>query len=307
MTDDKELFYQRVPELYHYTSWEAARGIIESRSMWASHYSRLNDTSEIQHMKPYLARSLPGSRPDRKRAVNWLYKQTFDGYATPYITSFSTHADLLQTDRENGLLCQWLRHPSIKSGGYGRHGYALVFDTKRLDALLEREFQAFRYIQIDLANVIYNLGVDRIQASIAPLVTEAKRFLGGLSLHDIARGQEFVSKFITATTTFKHVCWCNEKEVRVIACPYSQSSLGPIQEHDREDIKALKNRSVKAICGRADGRRYIELFSTLSTDLPITRIIVAPDENQDRLFRQMHDLVDKNIPVHRSSIALPHA
>ncbi|MEI7710525.1 MAG: DUF2971 domain-containing protein [Rhodospirillales bacterium] len=307
MTDNNEKFYRCFPELYHYTGWEGAKGIIESGSMWASHYSGLNDRSEVQHMKKPLKHALPGSESDRQRAVDWLYGQTFDGFATPYITSFSTHADLSPTDRENGLIWQWVGQPSNKSGGYGRQGYALVFDTRRLDELLDIEFKTWRYLQVTLAKVFYNHGEDAIRKSIKPLVSKAVRFFGNLSLQDITEGKEFVSNFITATATFKHACWSNEKEVRIITCPYKQEDLQSIQEDDPEEIKKLKNRSVKTILKRPDGRRYIALFSTLSAELPITRIIVAPDENQDTLFRQMHDFVGGKIPIRRSSLALPNA
>lgn len=42
--------------LYHYTTWEGALGILKSRSLWATHYKFLNDYSEIKLFRDRLVR-----------------------------------------------------------------------------------------------------------------------------------------------------------------------------------------------------------------------------------------------------------
>lgn len=44
------------PELFHYTNAEGLIGIIESQSIWATHYAYLNDSEEIRH---FLKHRLP--------------------------------------------------------------------------------------------------------------------------------------------------------------------------------------------------------------------------------------------------------
>ena len=36
------------PELHHYTTYDGLKGIFETRTLWATHYSHLNDSSELR-------------------------------------------------------------------------------------------------------------------------------------------------------------------------------------------------------------------------------------------------------------------
>ena len=49
---------------------------------------------------------------------------------------------------------------------------------------------------------------------------------------------------------------------------------------------------------------FINLFGDLGMNLPIKRIIVAPDENQEALWHQVSALIAGRVPVHRSEIDL---
>ena len=42
------------PELFHYTGAEGLKGIIGSQTLWATHYSYMNDRQEITEFKPRL-------------------------------------------------------------------------------------------------------------------------------------------------------------------------------------------------------------------------------------------------------------
>src|SRR4051794_1969474 len=58
-------------QLFHYTTVESLRGIVENKSFWATHYSHLNDYSEVELFRPYMteliAKRLP---PFMRRARN---------------------------------------------------------------------------------------------------------------------------------------------------------------------------------------------------------------------------------------------
>ena len=144
MTIEEDKFIERYPELHHYTGWDALRGIFTLNTMWATHYKHLNDRAEVVHLKEYLADLVPRNRPERRSAakkIKELYRKTFRQFVTPYIISFSTHASESDFNKENGILNQWIEtkgSDGVKTGGYGKHGYAIVFDTKRLNDLLNR-------------------------------------------------------------------------------------------------------------------------------------------------------------------------
>ena len=42
------------PELFHYTNWDGLYGIIRSQELWATHYTGLNDLTEVEHLRQYL-------------------------------------------------------------------------------------------------------------------------------------------------------------------------------------------------------------------------------------------------------------
>ena len=304
-----EEFFQSYPELHHYTGWGGLQGIFTNNTMFASHYKHLNDDTEIEHMMEYFKQliPIPGNRAQRRRLqsnIPDLYRKTFTRFVTPYVVSFSTHAHGTDFDRENGLLSQWFRPLGSLSGGYGRHGYAIVFDTRRLDVLMRREFERYCYTQTTLSNVVYNTGIERFKSEYASLINEAAWFLWQKTEKEYDRAEEFINRFIASTVSFKHSKWSNEHEVRIVAHPKDRSELQYIADSDPDDIKALRNRQIKEI-SQLGSKPIIKLFEGLGEDLPIKRIIVAPDEDQERLRQQVANLVGTKIPIHISAIPIP--
>ena len=300
MTAEEDRFFRIYPELHHYTRWGGLQGIFTTNTLRATHYKYLNDLTEVEHMKQYLATLVPRNRVERRSAkiqIESIYKKTFTQFVIPYIASFTTHAADAEFDRENGLLDQWSK--------YGRHGYAIVFDTKSLGNLLNKEFDTHLYTQTIYSNVVYNFGIDHFKASFEPLIVEAAWFIWDNRLpRCYARAEQFISDFIETTCSFKHSDWSKEREVRIVAHPKHPSELKYIRESDSDDIKALRNRSPKQIFYREPNIPFVNLFGDLGVDLPIKRIIVAPDENQELLWQQVSALTAGRIPVYRSGIEL---
>src|SRR5258708_2396783 len=56
------------PELHHYTTFAGLEGIVKSNSLWATHYSSLNDSSEILFVKSFLAEELKKHIADSRLA-----------------------------------------------------------------------------------------------------------------------------------------------------------------------------------------------------------------------------------------------
>jgi hypothetical protein len=323
MSIDEEKFIERYPELHHYTGWEALKGIVSLNTFWATHYKHLNDLSEVVHMKAHLASLVPRSRSERRSAIKKiqeLYDKTFKQFVTPYIVSFSTHSTGSDFDHENGMMSQWIptkASDGSEIGGYGKHGYVLVFDTRQLSNFLNLEFETFLYSQTTYSNIVYNKGIDVFKSSFSSLIDEASWFLwdkdaelspGSKGLpKNYTRAEEFINEFIRSTVSFKHEKWSQEQEVRIVAHPKDASELAYIEDTNPDDIKALRHRQPKQIHYRdKDGRTipFIKLFDGLNAKLPIKRIIVAPDKDQAALYEQLKRLVGDNIPVHCSKLEL---
>lgn len=112
-----------VTEVWHYTTLEAAIGILETNELWASDVRFMNDPSEfrfaIEQFLEYLQRrGLPNDafKESLLRNLNWL--NPFDGqHAMPIICSFSAEPD---------DLTQWRSYSDDGSG------VAFVFDVESL-------------------------------------------------------------------------------------------------------------------------------------------------------------------------------
>lgn len=172
---------KRHPKLFHYTTATGLEGILRSRTLWATHFAYLNDTSEFRGFRDPLADFLrpiarnsvdrpaqvPGNAqliqneggPDgaAARIVKETTAAMFDtlfgspsasSFAEPYVLSFCT-ASIGSTDESHGLLSQWR--------GYGKDGgYALVFDTDGVESLIVKEGLRWTYDHIMGGDVVYS-------------------------------------------------------------------------------------------------------------------------------------------------------
>ena len=171
--------------LYHYTTWSGLLGIISSQSLWATHYKFLNDYSEIVLFRNKLVTLIiPHVResyekfleefPNKQQQINQnggldrivqhdaevvvdaQYHATGDEI---YILSFcGEHKNSYIND--NGLLSQWRGY---SSGG----GFAIVFDTLKLEQLFEVEARKYEYNAMHLSDVIYSNNEERLKTALS--------------------------------------------------------------------------------------------------------------------------------------------
>ena len=119
--------------LYHYTSVNGLRGIIDSGNIWATHLGFLNDLSE-------------GRAARADEAFRARLEET-DKRAPLFIASFCRHQEPHQ--RKNGLLSQWRGYAG--EGG----GYCVVFDEAALDVLVEAEHRDEPGLTILKKDILY--------------------------------------------------------------------------------------------------------------------------------------------------------
>lgn len=317
--DDNRELVNLHREFHHYTSREGLKGILQTNSIWATHFSSLSDSSELfvlkqpfevdlsQAIKSFLIRKMKLSFKERRSIdkfggadavsrslahdlIDAVYKVAFRGgpdepLAEAFITSFCSHAKDQKYEQENGLLSQWR--------GYGRTGrYALVFDAHELDALLAEEWRAHYWAFLSIREVKY---LDDPQ--------NASQYFPGLlgAFQEVIKNRleavpiethEWITSFVHAATILKHRGFHEEREVRIVGVPHSTTAVKEPgwQEHLRRYPQPKPVHHIGS-------RRYLALFDTLSRPLPIKRIIVGPGANQKEDCDFAKSLVSGKIKV----------
>jgi hypothetical protein len=312
----------RHPELYHYTKPAAFNGIIESQTLWCSHYREMLDTHEVQLMRNLLPAAVAPrmdaivenlNRKTRKRweatgggaktaldLVNSLYGATIDGKATysaldPYLFSFSTHSNDTAFDREHGIRCQWEEYA-------GPGGYCLVFNIGEIAQLLKQEGATRYWAWLMLQPVRY---LDRPVEELFPelvhgLANTLRQFLDGIRTSEIA-----AKEFLVGTTLLKGAGYKPEREVRIVAIPGTAKAANyAAKEYPKEFDASAPLPVIKARCDSDTGkcRRYIALFDSLALRLPINRVIVGPGDNQEERAERARSLLpDAPVTISRCS------
>lgn len=101
------------PELFHYTTIEGLRGILENRCLWATHYESLNDSTEVVHGRMLFARIVQERIEHCSELPKLLLHSMLDGHGN----IFENICIYLACLCENGdLLSQWRAY---SNGGKG--------------------------------------------------------------------------------------------------------------------------------------------------------------------------------------------
>lgn len=121
-------------KIYHYTDLNGLKGIIESGSLWATHFSFLNDSNELIHGMNCLENALQYLRDDFNPKTLTFIEQALTHFRMHRAAHVYNFSFCLEPD----LLSQWR--------GYGSsQGVCLEFDDEELIASLElTHYQVFK-------------------------------------------------------------------------------------------------------------------------------------------------------------------
>lgn len=291
-------------KLYHYTTWEGLLGILQTQTLWATHYRFLNDYSELVLIRDKLIdsvvpivkekyRVLIKQRKDVQREidqregldqvvrhdaevfVDGAYKATGEEI---YIVSFCGE-DKNSNINRNGLLSQWR--------GYGAGGgIALLFDTKKLEEIMQKEAERYLYNFAYIANVIYSDDENKFKMEILPDLANITAFAEEcfhnmeLKKQKAPDGTKACSSFTGCIGRYKHHGFKEENEVRIVCSPMIQNeeNLRPAKK-EGSTLKPEKERKF-----RTKNKiliPYIELFNSTDIVLPVERIIVGPHKEKE--------------------------
>jgi hypothetical protein len=234
------------PELFHYTGLQGLTGILSSQTLWATHALNLNDKTEIikfrdllpEILRPAVSRGLRASSGQELIEMHGGIEAAIDEVAVaiptaifqallgtdnsrpsidPFIISFSAPAT--PDIAKHGLLSQWR--------GYSQDGYALVFNTDLLSALLDERAKTWGG---DLfgGDIVYS------SAPTEELDQEFGIFFGDLRdaieqwLTNPANNgvlERTYPAIIQCACRYKDWSFFEEKEVRIVAIPTNREII----------------------------------------------------------------------------------
>lgn len=320
-------FVAKHVELHHYTTLDGLQGIIESNSLWATHFRFLNDSSEIyllreplrnaieSYLQPILSEKFQkddrarviiknsGGIPamikkESKHFVDSLYKTTYESIkglplVNPYILSFCSHSSDSEYEQVNGLLSQW-------RGYAGSGGYCIVLDTEKLLDMLIKELDKYYWIHMSMSEVKYQLPDDVLANMFPSLIDHINKFFDGILSKrkpNIAGG---FGPFLAGSASLKHRGFREEREVRVVASPAEESWI-PLLKRETPNIPlTLPLKPILTRLQTAASVRYISLFSELGELLPIRRVIVGPSRHQQSNYDNAMRICKDQFEVVRS-------
>ena len=310
----------KYPELFHYTSITALRGILETNTLWATAATHLNDLSEIQliwgHITKHCIEYVDGAirnyigelldKTERTRLLQdasslatsdgtmivdvmrrrLLGDDSNPGMGIPYITSFARHTDAFT--RENGMLSQW-------RGYGGDECIAIVFPTKELERLLTSEYAQFEYFSCALADAVYlDEGFslkDRFPDLLDALRIFASHVIQQRNISDIEVQNNtnlLSTRLLPAVGRVKHFAFREENECRIIVGLPDESLR---EEYNRLGEQTKPFKDIHHRTGSATSIPYIRLFETLNEKIPLHRILVGPSRNQRATLETVSDIV----------------
>ncbi len=300
--------------LYHYTDWRGLLGILDSQSLWATHFRLLNDYSEL---RLFLETKLPDilyplalkesrkfleENPDRKdqfeqeghvlelvvqKEVSKIIQILYDSFEEQiYITSFCGEAEDEEINK-NGLLSQWR--------GYGQGGgFALVFDTALIEERLNQEGECFACRGFS-APVVYSHQQERYETELSDSIQEIAGFVQkGFKCHlnDNEPPDGDPGPLLECMARYKHRGFFEENEVRIAFWRL------PEEMRNGKPPKPVEYRE-----RNGEQVPYIELFKMEDAKLPIKKIIVGPHrEKESRAAYLRTRLEGMNIQVVPSDI-----
>lgn len=332
------MIYEVHPVVHHYTNFSGIKGILQTDTLWASHYSSLNDALEVKQIRPLLEeiafdhilpifkdcakKSLSYRRKFEKeggvemaskvkasRIIDSFYGITFEGrseygvapFAEPYVFSLCAHTNDEEYEKDNGLLSMWR--------GYGEAGgFAIELDTHQLWKMLEaEEHEKFCYSGFYFAEVIYDT------SSRAEFSEEFSEISNALAeyIRIESEGGEYVpaadvhEPFFNVVTRFKHQGFREENEIRIVVSPISYNWYEIARETELAAGRMPPKVKFKQVFTRKrNGKevRYIVLNQHENgPQLPIRRIIVGPRRDQEAACEEVVQLVrGRSIDVVRS-------
>lgn len=190
----------KYPKLFHYTSVDGLKGIIDSKSLWATKIQYLNDSKEFTHaieIAQQIINSKKITSPDYIKYLEILERDlaSTNRGANTFIFSFTEQPDQLS---------QWR--------GYCNYdGYSIGFNKDHIAEIGKKQ-------KYKLIKCIYD-DTKKLEI-IEKLINDAMSFYSvhkaNKEIEEIARESLFFHNFLELGATIKHSSFVEENEWRLI-------------------------------------------------------------------------------------------
>jgi hypothetical protein len=311
--------FEKYPMLWHYTTATGLDGILRSQQLWATDFRYLNDDEEL---RGFFIRKFPSIlrkgideginkiahspryqhmievAGDEDKIKSKFYQTLYDKIKevtlelNVYVTSFCFSSESVSND---GLLSQWR--------GYGHDGgYAIVFDTKGLSNLLDKEQEQFTYPFWDLSDVDYHDDELKNNTIRHPETIKWERKIIEIVskiVVDVEEGNfekiaaELAEPTIMLAIRHKHQGFKEECEVRIVIVLFPNNII------EAAGMLEIYPLSIKTVLFRQFAGvlvPYISLFDNIPENdrkLPIKRIIVGPHPDKWKRQKSVQMMLDK--------------
>ena len=215
--------------LYHYTDFNAMRGIISNGEIWLWNLRRMNDSQVMQYyikeLKVAVKKQLGAEHYDCMEKLFAENLKDFDKLSS-FASCFSEYAD---------DAAQWTRY--AKNG----MGVCIAFNKEMLAKIGEAG-------HAPLCRVNYSRNCDNLEIvkELASLIKESN---SGKNCNIAQKIHETFNRLITSSPLFKHPSFISEKEYRLVSLPYNVTEyLGEphffVEETNIKKYYILKLRNV---------------------------------------------------------------
>jgi hypothetical protein len=291
-------------KLYHYTTWDGLLGILQTKTLWATHYKFLNDYSEIVLFRdkliswilPYVREAYENLIKQSPHIEQEINQQGGLGQVIQHDTEVFVDAQYRATGLDIYILsfCGQHKNPHVNSNGllsqwrgYGDGGgFALVFNTQKMEEILEIEEERFQYNTMHISDLIYSDDENKLKEELSEdlsiIANDVKQVfnhtkLSGKEKADALKGYQ---PFVNCISRYKHCGFSEENEVRVVVLPtvLDQEFL-KLASTESVILKPEKERKFRKKNGQLVP--YIELFNSIDIELPIEKIIVGPHKEKE--------------------------
>lgn len=226
----KQILEKRPPKvIYHYTSQDGLFGIVESKSIWASHIQYLNDYRELSYTIDRVVYEL-----------NELKNRKSSPFKIELLSQMIS--DIERSREVNVFVCSFSQEPNLLSQWRGyclpNPGYAIGLKTKTLISLAKKQNSFLAPCEYDESTQVHII-LEIINDTLA-LLDQPK--LQGVktteeSIQNIkALSWKFIEKIVTFASIFKHSSFSEEKEWRLISKPMSMHKNSKIGYHGKNSM-----------------------------------------------------------------------
>ncbi len=283
------------PELlYHYTTEKGLYGILESDTIWATHYKFLNDSSErtlgfdiYRNATESVDRStlvIPQHIMQAEREVLCNYFNEIDAY----VVSFTKDSWDYGRDYPGDRLSQW------RGCAQGTQGYCLGFSSTSISEIAANLHRLIciagilrdcTYSEKALMQVVdeqrraHLINLRRIAESFFMSHQDKSEYVPAQNKDFMDEVRRHAVEMITECSLYKHPAFWEEDEVRLLA-------------YFVKDISG--SQKVKLRDGQLGKTPYLEIPLSLKGEIsPLKKIVVGPSAFQDQARARLHILLEQ--------------